>query len=140
MLYRLVSQADVFLTNLRLFEREKFQVEYVRLHKQFPRLIYGSLTGYGKEGPGSELTLPMTLSLIGPGQEWGHLFSKPGELPLVGGAAVGDNVAGLGLAFGIMTVFVRKRMGTSQEVGSFSPAHRHLPAYLLCGRDSFYWT
>ena len=50
-IYRLVEKADVFLTNLRIFEREKFKLEYRTLSQLNPRLIYGSLTGHGKNGP-----------------------------------------------------------------------------------------
>ena len=53
-LYKLVERTDVFLTNMRLFEREKFGLEYETLKAVNPKLIYGSLTGYGKKGPHRE--------------------------------------------------------------------------------------
>ena len=113
---RLLSRADVLLTNLRLFEREKFGLEFETVHQLHPRLVYGSLTGYGKEGPDRNNPAYDTTSYwtrAGPG----HLFSTPMLPPFIDGGGFGDNVAALGLAFGIMTaLFVRERTGVGQEV------------------------
>ena len=51
LMYKLVEQSDIFTTNLRLWEREKLGLQYETLKKVNPRLIYGSVTGLGKEGP-----------------------------------------------------------------------------------------
>ena len=115
-IYKLLSRADVFITNLRLFEREKFGLEYETLHKLYPRLIYGSLTGYGKQGPEKNNPAYDTVSYWARGGP-GHLFSRPVIPPFVEGGAFGDNVAALALAFGLMTaLFVRERTGVGQEV------------------------
>ena len=112
---RLISEADVFVTNLRPFEREKFGLEYETLHGLHPRLIYGSLTGYGKKGPEKDnpaYDLTSYWSKAGPG----HLFSMPMLPPFRDGGAFGDNVAAIGLAFGLMTaLYVRERTGVGQE-------------------------
>ena len=114
--HRLLSRADVFLTNLRLYEREKFGLEYDTLHQLYPRLVYGSLTGYGKEGPEKNNPAYDTISYWSRAGA-GHLFSTPIAPPFIDGGAFGDNVAGLGLAFGVMTaLFVRERTGLGQEV------------------------
>ena len=42
-IHKMIEDADVFLTNLRLWEREKFALEYEPLRKLNPKLIYGSL-------------------------------------------------------------------------------------------------
>ncbi len=49
--YRMVEEADVLVTNLRLWEQEKFELGYDTLSLLNPRLVYGSLTGWGKKGP-----------------------------------------------------------------------------------------
>lgn len=115
-LYKLVAKADVFLTNLRPIELERFKLEYTTLSRLNPRLIYGSLTGYGKKGPDRDVpaydataywtraAIPYVLSTVG--------MPGPGFRP-----AFGDNVAGMTLAFGIMTaLYVRERTGIGQEV------------------------
>ncbi len=42
---KLVERTDVFLTNLRPYELEKFDLSYQNLSQINRRLIYGSLTG-----------------------------------------------------------------------------------------------
>lgn len=115
-IYRLVEQADVFMTNLRLWEREKFNVGYEHLSKINPRLIYGSLTAFGEKG-GERNT---------PAYDWTSYWSRSGlayMLTTPGGSApnfrpaFGDNVTGLMLAYGIiMALFVREKTGIGQEV------------------------
>lgn len=115
-IYKLVDKADIFVTNMRPFELEKFKVEYDTLSRLNPRIIYGSLTGFGKKGPERDAPaydataywcragIPYMLTPFE--------TSGPGFRP-----AFGDNVAALALAFGIMTaLFVRQRTGVGQEV------------------------
>ena len=114
--YKMIEEADVFLTNLRLWERGKFGLEYDTLSRLNPRLVYGSLTGWGKQGP--DRNAPAYDSLA----YWaraglGYLYAVPGMSPAVDGGAFGDNVAALGLAFGVMAaLYVRERTGMGQEV------------------------
>jgi crotonobetainyl-CoA:carnitine CoA-transferase CaiB-like acyl-CoA transferase len=49
-LERLLSTADVFITNLPLPVRERLRVRYADFAEAFPRLIYASLTAYGEAG------------------------------------------------------------------------------------------
>jgi crotonobetainyl-CoA:carnitine CoA-transferase CaiB-like acyl-CoA transferase len=115
-LHKLLSTADVLLTNLRSFERKKFQVEYATLHPKFPRLIYGSLYGYGKAGPEKDYPAYDTIST------WartglGKFLSYPNAPPFIAGGALGDNVAALGLAYGVLlALFAREKTGTGQEI------------------------
>jgi crotonobetainyl-CoA:carnitine CoA-transferase CaiB-like acyl-CoA transferase len=115
-IYKFVKEADVFLTNLRPFELKRYNLEYETLNKLNPRLIYAALTGFGKKGsekdaPAYDTTAYWTRSgipymLTRPG------MSRPGFRP-----AFGDNVAGLALAYGIMTsLYVREKTGKGQEV------------------------
>lgn len=115
-LNRLLTPADVFLTNLRSFERKRFDVEYDTLHKKFPRLVYGSLYGYGKTGPEKDYPAYDTIS------SWartgvGSYFSNPGFPPFIGGAALGDNIAALGLAYGVaLALYAREKTRVGQEI------------------------
>jgi len=115
-LHRMVEEADVFLTNLRLWEREKFSLDYGPLRRLNPRLVYGSLLGWGRHGPDKNSPAYDALAY------WartglGYMFTTPGMPPPIDGGALGDNVAGLGLAFGIMmALYVREQTGAGQEV------------------------
>jgi len=115
-IYRLVETADVFVTNLRDFEKARFGLDYATLSDINPRLVYGSVNGYGKAGPDRELPAYDTTAY------WARsgipfAFSAPG-VPVMGyRPAFGDNVAALALAYGVMVaLFVREKTGVGQEV------------------------
>jgi len=55
-LYRLVRQADVFITNFPLGARRRLKIDYDTLAPVNQRLIYASLTAYGETGPEAEKT------------------------------------------------------------------------------------
>lgn len=115
-LHKLVATADVFLTNMRPFEMERYGLEYADLSRRNPRIIYGSLTGVGKRGPeknepGYDATGYWARSGVA------HSITPPDVPPDFRVGAFGDNVAGLSLGFAIMTaLFVRERTGLGQEV------------------------
>jgi|KBSSwiStaDraftv2_1062776.scaffolds.fasta_scaffold251022_3 crotonobetainyl-CoA:carnitine CoA-transferase CaiB-like acyl-CoA transferase len=50
-LYQLVENADVFITNLRADARTKLGIEAAELMALNPKLIYARATGYGTQGP-----------------------------------------------------------------------------------------
>lgn len=115
-MYKLLEKSDVFVTNMRLFELEKFKLTYDDVNKLNPGLIYSSLTSFGKKGADRNL----------PGYETNAYFSRSGVhhvLQEVGGhpfsppLGSGDNVAALAMAYGIMTaLLVREKTGVGQEV------------------------
>jgi crotonobetainyl-CoA:carnitine CoA-transferase CaiB-like acyl-CoA transferase len=53
-LIRMVSKADIFLTNYQPQLQRKFRLEYSDLEPINPRLIYASVTGYGEIGDDAE--------------------------------------------------------------------------------------
>lgn len=115
-LYRLVEKADVFLTNMRPYELERYKLEYNTLNQLNSNLIYGALTGYGEKG--SEINSPAfdTISYWSRGGI-PHGLSQPGMPSPVFVGAFGDNVAGMALACGVITaLFVRERTGKGQSV------------------------
>ena len=48
---RLLSEADVFVTNVRPASLKKLKLSYEDLKEKYPRLIYASVSGYGEKGP-----------------------------------------------------------------------------------------
>ncbi len=115
-IYRLTENTDVFVTNLRLSEREKLGVRYEDLIKINPRLIYGSVTGHGMKGPQNDMPAYDT-TVYWARSGVNHMLTIPGMSGPNPRPAFGDNVAGLGLAFGIMTaLYARDRNGKGQEV------------------------
>ncbi|MFQ5875389.1 MAG: CaiB/BaiF CoA transferase family protein, partial [Dehalococcoidia bacterium] len=50
-LYALVKEADVLITNLRSSTLRSLKADYETLHDLNPKLIYGRVTAYGPKGP-----------------------------------------------------------------------------------------
>jgi len=51
-LYRLLDQADIFLTNLpKLSSLQKYKIDFETLHARNKGLIYAAISGYGHTGP-----------------------------------------------------------------------------------------
>jgi crotonobetainyl-CoA:carnitine CoA-transferase CaiB-like acyl-CoA transferase len=122
-LHRLVESMDVFLTNLRPFELERFRMEYPTLSRINPRLVAGFLTGFGKEGPDKDLPaydhvaywarsgIPHRMRALSPVLQ-GEDVVPPAFMP-----AFGDHTAGMSLACGVMmALFARERTGKGDEV------------------------
>ncbi len=115
-IYRMVEQADVFLSNFRSFELERFGLTYEKLSQINPRIIFGNVTGYGKGGPDRDLPAYDTTAY------WAragipYMLSYPGVPCLGYRPAIGDTVVGLALAYGVMmALYTREKTGVGQEV------------------------
>jgi crotonobetainyl-CoA:carnitine CoA-transferase CaiB-like acyl-CoA transferase len=115
-IHKMVKEADVFLSNLRDFELERFQVDYKTLDSINPRIIWGNVNGYGKEGPDKDLpAYDATAYWARAG--FPYVMSQPG-IPVYGyRPAIGDNVVGMSLAFGVaQALYVREKTGVGQEI------------------------
>ena len=115
-IHKMAKEADVFLSNLRAFELERFQVDYETLKKINPRIIWGNVNGYGTEGPDKELPAYDATAY------WARAgipftISQPG-IPTYGyRPALGDNVVGMSLAYGIaQALYVREKTGVGQQI------------------------
>ncbi len=115
-IHELLRRADVFVTNFRPRELKKFNLEYSSLKRINPKLIYGSLTGYGKKGPDKDLPGYEPTGYFSRAGIF-HLLQMPGAPPPHNPFGLGDNVAGMALALGIMTaLYLREKTGIGQEV------------------------
>ncbi len=74
--YKLIIEADVIVTNLRLCEIEKFKVDYQTLRKINPCLIYGALIVYGKNDPDKDMRAYDTTSFRYRSPTW---MASPGS-------------------------------------------------------------
>ena len=93
----LVRRADVLLENFRVgvLDRLGFGVE--RLHELNPRLVVGSITGFGHDGPEAHRA---GYDQIAQGE--GGLMSVTGtEQPTKVGVPIADLLAGMNLAYGV---------------------------------------
>jgi crotonobetainyl-CoA:carnitine CoA-transferase CaiB-like acyl-CoA transferase len=116
-LLRMVAQADVVVENWRPDVKHKLGLDYESLAAVNPRIILGSISGFGQDGPYAKR--PGFDQIV---QGMGGLMSVtglPGQGPVRTGLAVGDMSAGLYCAIGILTALLeRERTGRGQWVHS----------------------
>lgn len=104
MLRALVARADVMIQNFRpgVIERQGFGYDDVRALN--PRIIYGSISGFGEEGPWAALPGQDLLAQARSGLLW--LTGSRDDPPMPMGLAVADMLAGNALAQGILAALV----------------------------------
>ena len=109
----LVRRSDVLLENFRVgvLDRLGFTVE--RLHALNPRLVVGSITGFGHDGPESGRA---GYDQIAQGE--GGLMSVTGtEQPTKVGVPIADLLAGMNLAYGVVAaLYERHTTGVGRVV------------------------
>lgn len=107
---RLVEKADVVVENMRVQVKQRLKVSYDDLKALNPRLVYGSISGFGQTGPYSSRAGVDQIA-----QGMGGLMSvtgEPGRGPMRVGTAIADLTAGNMLAMAIMMkLFDRERSG-----------------------------
>ena len=112
---RLVARADVLVENMRAPVKHRLKIAWDDLRVVNPRLVYGSISGFGQDGP-----YAMRAGVDQIAQGMGGLMSIPGEPgrgPMRAGAAVNDVMAGSLLAFAItMALYQRERTGEGRWV------------------------
>ena len=112
---RLVEKADVVVENYRPDVKYRLGVDYETLSQVNPRLVYGSISGFGEDGPYRERPGFDQIA-----QGMGGLMSitgLPGQGPVRVGIPVADLCAGLSCAMGILTALLgREVTGKGQWV------------------------
>jgi crotonobetainyl-CoA:carnitine CoA-transferase CaiB-like acyl-CoA transferase len=111
----LVARADVVIENYRTGGAEKLGVDYPTLRALNPRLIYCSISGYGRDGPDAQR----------PGYDFA-IQAEAGLMSLTGpasgepqrtGTAVADIAAGQNAAMAVLAaLFHRERSGEGQRL------------------------
>lgn len=111
----LLASADVVLENYRPGVMERLGFGWEILHARYPRLIYGAVSGFGHSGP--EAQKPAYDMVV---QARGGVMSITGEEggpPVRVGASIGDIVAGMFLAQGVLAaLYDRERNGLGRKI------------------------
>jgi len=112
---RLVAKADVILENMRAAVKHRLRIAWEDVHAVNPRLVYGSISGFGQSGPyGARAGVDQIA------QGMSGLMSitgLPGQGPVRAGIPIADLTAGNLLALGIMVaLFERERTGVGRWV------------------------
>lgn len=114
-LKELVKKADILLENFRPGTMEKLDLGYDVLKEVNPGLIYGCISGFGHYGPYKDRP---GYDIIA--QAMGGMMSTtgwPDSGPTRCGTAIGDVLAGLSLAIGVLAAYINKeKTGEGQKV------------------------
>jgi formyl-CoA transferase len=112
---KLARKADVIVENYRSDVKYRLKVDYKTVKKVNPRIIYGSIAGFGQHGP--DAARPGVDQIA---QGMGGLMSitgEPGRGPMRVGIPIADLTSGLLLAQAIMlALYHRERTGKGQWV------------------------
>lgn len=140
-LRRLAAKADVLVENFRSGALAAFGLDPVTLAKLNPRLIYCSVSGYGRSGPradegGYDFTIQAESGLMA-------ITGQPDGEPMKLGVAISDLVTGMNAVQAILAAIIaRERTGRGQhlDVALFDSAVALLAnvasGYLQTGRQS----
>src|SRR5437764_2965327 len=105
---RLAEKADVVVENFRPDVKTKLGIDYESVRKINPRIVYGSISGFGQNGPYHKRPGFDQIA-----QGMGGLMSitgAPGAGPMRVGIPVADLTAGLFCAIGILTALLEREV------------------------------
>jgi crotonobetainyl-CoA:carnitine CoA-transferase CaiB-like acyl-CoA transferase len=112
---RLAAKADVVLENMRANVKHRLKVSYDDVKAINPRIVYGSISGFGQDGPYGPRAGVDQIA-----QGMGGLMSitgEPGRGPMRVGIPIDDLTAGNLLAMGCMMALLdRERTGVGRWV------------------------
>ncbi len=112
---KLVAKADVIIENMRAAVKHRLKVSFDDVRKVNPRIVYGSISGFGQDGPYGPRAGVDQIA-----QGMGGLMSitgLPGQGPVRVGIPIADLTAGNLLALGVMTaLFDREKTGVGRWV------------------------
>ena len=103
---KMVKKADVIVENFRPDVKRRLKIDYKDVKKINPRIVYGSISGFGQDGPYENRPGFDQIA-----QGMGGLMSitgLPGQGPVRVGIPVADLTAGLFCALGILTALLER--------------------------------
>jgi formyl-CoA transferase len=115
--FKLAKTADVVVENYRSTVKHRLGVDYESVKKVNPRIVYGSISGFGQDGPyeGRAGVDQIAQGMGGLMSITGH----PGGGPVRVGIAINDTSAGLLLANALVLALLdRERTGEGQWVST----------------------
>lgn len=111
----LIGRADVVIENFRPGSLEKWGLSYESLSAGHPRLVMARVSGFGQTGPYAQRA---GYGLIG--EAMGglrHITGEPDRPPARAGISIGDSLAAMHAAMGVMmALHARERTGRGQVV------------------------
>ncbi len=112
---RMLQQADVVVENFRPDVKKRLKVDYESCRDVNPRIVYGSVSGFGQDGPYSKRPGFDQIAQGMGGLMW--ITGIPGQGPVRVGIPVADLTAGIYTAMGILIALLqREETGVGQYV------------------------
>jgi formyl-CoA transferase len=106
--FRLAEHADVIVENMRAAVKHRLGIDYEAVRKVNPRIVYGSISGFGQDGPYGKRAGVDQIA-----QGMGGLMSitgLPGQGPVRVGIPIADLTAGGFLAQGILIALLDREV------------------------------
>ena len=115
LVYDLVKQSDVFMTNFRQKAVDSLGMDYETLSRIRPQLIYASSNGFGMKGPDSDVP---SLDMVAQARAGAMLSGgEEGAPPAVGIPNAGDRTSSILIAYDIVVALLhRERGGAGQHL------------------------
>ena len=105
---RLAEQADVIIENMRPGVTKRLGVDFASVKQRNPRIVYGSISGFGQYGP---YTSRPSIDQIAQGMSGiMSVTGLPGQGPVRVGVAVTDIMAGAFLAQGVLIALLDREV------------------------------
>ncbi len=106
--FKLVRDADVVIENYRPGVKDRLGINYDACRAVNPRIVYGSISGFGQSGPYRDRPGVDQIA-----QGMGGLMSVtglPGQGPVRVGVPIADLSAGMYLAIGVLTALLEREV------------------------------
>ena len=113
---KLALEADVVIENFRPGTLEKWGLGWEELHKANPKLIMLRISGYGQDGPRRDEPGFAAIGEAMAGLR--YITGHPNEVPVRAGLSLGDTIAGLHGALGVLLALYERdaRGGQGQMI------------------------
>lgn len=136
---RLALEADIVIENFRPGTLEKWGLGWEELHKSNPKLIMLRISGYGQDGPKRDEPGFAAIGEAMAGLR--YITGHPNEIPVRAGVSLGDTIAGLHGALGVLLALYERdaRGGEGQMIdvalyeSIFNLTESLLPEYSVFG-------
>ena len=115
----LLSEADVFLTNVRPAALRRVGLDFETVADRNPRLVYGLITGYGESGPDADRAA-YDIAAFWARSGLAHLLTRPGDTPPFQRGGMGDHAVGMTLAAAVCAALVARTRSRKGQLVSTS--------------------
>lgn len=114
--YKMLAEADVFVTNTRTKSLVKLGLDYDTLKEKFPKLVFAQVLGYGEFGPEKDTAGFDVTCYMARGGVFGTTVNR-GDAPMIPTNGFGDFQVSLSLASGICAaLYAREKTGVGDKI------------------------